>query len=127
MNSRGFLAVVLLVGCGGTDAPPITPGEVGVELNAPGTPPGAMVLTVSGGPVASIRPISGVESAISTDAGQTRILLVGALDGGEVAVLTIPDRSQAARYVVHVDQVADAATFALLDPAAWSARLVTRP
>jgi hypothetical protein len=52
---------------------------------------------------------------------------VGVLDGGEVAMLQIPDRSLGTRYVVTINQVADAVTFALLDPAAWSATLVTRP
>jgi len=54
-------------------------------------------------------------------------VLVGALNGGEIAALQIPDRSLGTRYVVRIDQVADAATFALLDPAQWSATLVTRP
>jgi len=86
-----------------------------------------MILSVSGGPISGIRPVSGVESVLATDATGTRILLVGALNGGEIAALQIPDRSLGTRYVVRIDQVADAATFALLDPAQWSATLVTRP
>jgi hypothetical protein len=55
------------------------------------------------------------------------VLLVGSLDGGVVAVLQIPDVALATRYVIRIDQVADGTTFALLDPAQWSASLVIRP
>lgn len=126
MKRLTLFALLALAGCGGTDPIPVTPGELAVQLTAPGTPPGAMVLTVSGGPVSGITPTNGIEGALSTDADGTHLLLVGSLNGGVVAVLQIPDVALAARYVVRIDQVADGTTFALLDPAQWGASLVTR-
>lgn len=127
MRRRSLLALMALVGCGGTDPVPVTPGELAVQLTAPGSAPGAMVLTVTGGPISGVMPASGVQGALSTDAVGTHLLLVGSLDGGVVAVLQIPDAALATRYVVRIDQVADGTTFALLDPAQWNASLVTRP
>lgn len=127
MTRISLLALLALVGCGGTNPVPVTPGELAVQLTAPGTPPGAMVLTVSGGPISGVTPATGIEAALSTDADGTHLLLVGSLGGGVVAVLQIPDNALATRYVVRIDQVADGTTFALLDPAQWAATLVTRP
>ncbi|MDX2260413.1 MAG: hypothetical protein SFU84_01770 [Gemmatimonadales bacterium] len=127
MTRLGLLCLLALVGCGGTDPVPVTPGELAIQLTAPNTPPGAMVLTVSGGPISGLTPANGIEGALSTDADGTHLLLVGSLDGGVVAVLQIPDVALATRYVIRIDQVADATTFALLDAAQWRASLVTRP
>lgn len=127
MKQLGLLCALALFGCGGADPVPVTPGELAIQLTAPTTPPGAMVLTVSGGPIAGITPTNGIEGALSTDADGTHVLLVGSLDGGVVAVLKIPDAALARRYVIRIDQVADGTTFALLDPAQWAASLVIRP
>ena len=127
MTRLGLLCVLALAGCGGTDPVPVTPGELAIQLTAPNTPPGAMVLTVSGGPISGLTPANGIEGALSTDADGTHLLLVGSLDGGVVAVLQIPDVALAPRYVIRIDQVADGTTFALLDAAQWRASLVTRP
>jgi hypothetical protein len=129
MTQRAVVAALALalLGCGGTEPVPVTPGELAIQLTAPGTPPGAMVLTVSGGPIAGFTPANGIESALSTDAEGTHLLLVGTLDGGVVGRLQIPDVALATRYVVRIDQVADGTTFALLDPAQWRASFVTRP
>jgi|CXWL01.1.fsa_nt_gi hypothetical protein len=125
---RALLAMVLLAGCGGTDVPPPTPGELAVQLTPPGgAAAGAVVLTVSGGLVTSVVPGGGLEQAMTSDGSGTHLLLLGPASAGEVAVLRIPDRSLASRYVVRVDQVADGATFALLDATQWGATLVTRP
>lgn len=128
MRARwAWLGFLLLAGCGTTDSVPVTPGELAVQLSAPGTPPGAMLLTVSGGPVTGVTVAPGLEGALSTNASGTHILLVGTINGGEVGVLQIPDRTLVTRYVVSIDQVADATTFALLDRVQWTATLVLKP
>ncbi len=125
---RGLSMLLLLAACGGTEAPPPTPGELALQLAGPnGTTAGALVLTVSGGTVATVVAGGGLEQAVTRDASGTHLLLLGAAASGEIAVLRIPDRALASRYVVRVDQVADGATFALLDAAQWGATLVTRP
>ena len=126
---RRFLVVtVLLASCGGTDVPPPPPGELAIHLTTPaGAAAGAIVLTVSGGVVGSVVPAGGLEDAMTIDASGTHLLLLGAANTGEIAVLRIPDRALASRYVVRVEQVADGSTFALLDAAQWGATLVTRP
>jgi hypothetical protein len=126
---RRLLAMTLLLaGCGGTDVPPPTPGELAIQLTTPaGAAAGAIVLTISGGVVGSVVPAAGLEDAVTLDASGAHLLLLGAANTGEIAVVRIPDRSLASRYVVRVDQVADGTTFALLDAAQWGATLVTRP
>lgn len=125
---RTLMALLLVAGCGGTDAVPPTPGELAVQLTTPGgAAAGAIVLTVSGGLVTSVVPGGGLEEAMTSDGSGTHLLLLGPAGAGEVAVLRIPDRALASRYVVRVDQVADGATFALLDATQWGATLVTRP
>lgn len=128
MRARwGWLGLLLLAGCGTTESVPVAPGELAVQLSATGTPPGAMLLTVSGGPITGITVASGLEGALSTNASGSHLLLVGSIGGGEVALLHIPDRSLVTRYVVSIDQVADGTTFALLDRVQWTASLVLKP
>lgn len=124
---RQWLAILMLAGCGTTDSVPVTPGELAVQVGATGTPPGAMLLTVSGGPITGVTVAPGLEGALSTNASGTHILLVGAINGGELGILHIPDRTLVTRYVVSIDQVADATTFALLDRVQWTATLVLKP
>lgn len=122
-----MIAAVFLIACGGTESTPPVPGELVVRVTGQGVSPGAMVLAIGGGPITKVTPIGSVEGALSTDASGSHLLLVGTLTSGDLAVLTIPDKSLAARYVVAITQIADAATYALLDPAQRSASLVARP
>lgn len=122
-----LLMTLMLAACGGTESAPLVPGELVVRVVGQGTSPGAMVLTISGGPITKATPIAGVQGALSSDAAGSHLLLVGSLVSGDLAVVTIPDKSLAARYLVTVSQIADGTTFSLIDVAGRNASLVARP
>lgn len=115
-------AALMLAACGGGDEtrPPVA-GELTVAYAEGGRAAGALLLTVSGGPVEAVDAIpSGLAvSSASPGTGITRVVVVGALISGDLLKLRVPDLDRAAQYTVRAEQVADAADVALLDPAAY--------
>lgn len=122
MIRRVTLALVLatLAACGGDD-PTATakPGVLTLTLSGAGGNDGALVVTVSGGPINDVHGVDGVELSRNTDASGTHLLLLGNITEGIVARLDVPDVSKAAAYVATVDQAADRTTFGLLDAASY--------
>lgn len=122
---RTLLAVcfALLAGAcaGDTDGP--TRLHVILD-NGPATA-GAMVVTISGGPVSGLSSPGG-ELTQFTDARGTHVLLAGPLTEGELLSFDIPDASTARAYVATVDQVADGGTYALLDAGVVRLRIIAR-
>jgi len=112
---------VLLASCGGGDGgpPPSQAGDLVVTYFQGGPAVGAMLFTISGGPVQSVTAPSGVPLQVSFGspvAGTTRVIVTGPLSTGDIAIVRVPDVTLSTSYTVHVDQVADNLTFSLIDP-----------
>lgn len=111
------LTLVLLSGCGDGGQPPSEAGELTVSYFQGGPSAGALLLTISGGPVESVTAINNQQvSFASPMAGTTRVIVTGSLGTGSLLRIRVPDISLASSYTVRVDQVADNVTFALIDP-----------
>lgn len=109
--------LALAVACGTNPGSAPQPGALTLGLVSGGTTDGAIVVLVSGGPVLSVDGAAGYQVASNTDARGTHVMIVGNLTVGTLATLHVADIARASAYVVTVEQVADRATFALLDPA----------
>jgi hypothetical protein len=113
-------AIGLLAACG-NGSQPSRAGELTVGLFEAGNDAGAILLTISGGTVESVRAAGGQQVSYSTPAaGTTRVVVLGTLQTGDLLKIRVPDTSQVADYTARIDQVADKVTFALLDPSAYS-------
>jgi hypothetical protein len=103
--------------CGDSGQQPSGAGDLVVSYSGNGQA-GAMVLTITGGPVETVTAIgSQIVSSTSPYSTQTRVVIIGAAGNGDLLRIRVPDVSQVASYAVRPDQVADQATFALVDPA----------
>lgn len=109
--------------CSDAAAPAPVGGRLPLVLDGRAGSDGAIVFTVSGGPVDSVTASSGYVVTSSTDDAGTHILIVGSMASGTLAQLHVPDVSHAAQYVVTVEQVADGTTFVLLDPEPFHVRV----
>lgn len=78
---------------------------------------GALLFTISGGPVENVTAENDEHvSFVSTTPGTTRVAVIGNLGTGTILKVRVPDLSVARNYTVRVDQVADRVTFALINP-----------
>jgi hypothetical protein len=115
---RALLALVALAAACSSDAGTVArPGTLTIRLTAAGPTDGAVVIVVSGGPVTSVDAPSQYQVASNADGSGTHLMVVGDIAVGALATITIPDLSRASSYVAVISQVADRASFGLLDPA----------
>ena len=131
MKLTRLLATLLVVGtaaaCGGPDTAPAgtggPAGSLALVLDAPDDRTGALLLSISGGPVDSVRAVAGTSVATEVAAGETQAVITGSLpNGGVVARLYVPE-ADAARYRVVVLQAADAASFERRAPGSYGMAL----
>ena len=126
MNPRVVVALLAgaVAGCTGESSAP-DPGALSVILETTTGPAvGAIVVTISGGPVIGVHGGANLDASHTTDGSGVHVLIVGDVGIGVVATLDVPDTRAADAYVVTIDQVASDSTFALLDPAPFRARIV---
>lgn len=120
MSRRARAGLVLLLaslGCGESPAPPSPAGDLTVSYYQGGPEAGALLFTISGGPVENITAENGENVAfVSPTEGTTRVAVIGDLGTGTLLRVRVPDLSLARNYSVRVDQVADRVTFALINP-----------
>jgi hypothetical protein len=126
MTSRSLLFLLgslsVLAGCSHETTGP-TAGALTANLTTPNNDDGAVLFTVSGGPVDSV--VAGghrVYSAI-LDATSLRVVVIGDVSSGALATIYIPDTRLAANYSVTVNQVAASASYAQRDPASYALSL----
>jgi hypothetical protein len=119
LGSIGLIA--LLASCGGGEGgpPPSQAGDLVISYFQGGPEIGAMLLTISGGPVESVTARSGqtlTVSFASSAPGTTKVIITGTIRTGDILNVRVPDVTLSTSYVARVDQVADNVTFSLLDP-----------
>lgn len=120
----GVGALGFLVSCGGGDGGP-PPGPVAGDLTVSYVQgvaeAGAVLITISGGPVTSVTALGGQQlSFASPFANTTKIIVVGTVASGDLFRFHVPDISLATSYTARIDQVADKVTFALIDPSSYN-------
>ena len=113
-----FGLAAILAGCGDTPQGPSGEGDLLVAYHAGNPDAGALVLTISGGPVESVTGLGSQQVSFSSpQPGTTRVVVIGEAQSGDLLRLRVPDVSGVAGYTVRADQVADKTTYALIDPA----------
>jgi hypothetical protein len=113
--------LALLAACSGGTGP--TAGTLSVSLITPHLDDGAVLLTISGGPVDSVEAAGHRVYSSQPDANTLRLILAGDLGSGTVARVHVPDTRQVARYTVLLSQVAARSTYAQRDPAHYTISL----
>ncbi len=123
-----YLAAVMLLstGCRETPAAVAEPGMLAVEVVSTAVADGALLFTISGGPVDGVT-ADGVAVTTRTDETGTHLLVTGPIATGVIIRVAVPDVAAAATYVVRLEQVADGQTFALLDPISVELRIGREP
>ncbi len=112
-----------LAACAADVAPAPVGGLLPIMLDAPRDTDGAIIITVSGGPIDSVTAAPGYDITSNTDASGVHILVVGPMASGTLAQIHVADMAHAGQYVASVEQIADGTTFALLDPAPYGVRV----
>ncbi len=117
LGSAGM--VLALAACGGGDGAPSPAGDLTASYFAEAPGAGALLLTITGGPVESVTAVNQEQVAFSSPApGTTRVFVIGNLAIGSLLRIRVPDVSRASAYSIEVNQVADRVSFALISPAA---------
>ena len=95
------------------------PGALEVQLATPNADDGALLLTLSGGPVDSVTSGTFEVAALETAAGAYRVLIRGPIHGGAVARLWVPERGDRSAYVVSVTEAVGRTSYARQDVAGY--------
>ncbi len=111
-------ALLAVVSCGGDHTPtgpsgPV-PGVLNVALTTPNADDGAVLLTISGGPVVSVEAASPGYQVYSftPDTMNVRLLVSGDIATGALLRVHIADTGRAAAYHATIAQAASRTTFA---------------
>jgi len=119
MNLRGpVLAIALLAasscggGDGGTASNPV-PGTLNLSLSSPNTDDGAVLFTVTGGPIDSVIPELYTTFSTRVDANTRRLVVAGNVVDGLLVRIRVPDVSKVGDYTVTIGQVASRASHTL--------------
>jgi hypothetical protein len=121
----GAATFSLLASCGGGSDGGGPPGPVAGDLTISYfqgvSEAGALLITISGGPVLSTTALGGQQiSYASPYAGTTRIIVAGTLATGDLFKIHVPDLAASTSYTASILQVADKVTFALIEVASYS-------
>ena len=99
---------------------PIDPGFVNVTLATPNSNDGALLLTVSGGPIDSLTASAGTIFFASTGTNTFRVMVAGTIGDGPVVRFWMPDRRNVAQYVATLQQAAVRSTYEQQDISGYS-------
>lgn len=110
--------LLAIASCGGDKSPtepsgPV-PGVLNVALTTPNADDGALLLTISGGPVVSVEPASAAYQVytFTPDTTNVRVLVSGDIAAGALLRIHIADSRRAASYHATIAQAASRTTFA---------------
>ena len=111
--------LLLLPACSGEYTGPVS-GLLNLSLTSPQGTQGAVLFTVTGGPVEAVEAVGHELYSARIDANTLRVIVVGQLGSGTVAQIRIPDGRQASLYMATVSQVALQSAYAPRDPAGYT-------
>jgi hypothetical protein len=83
-------------------APRHGPGALDARLTTPNSDDGALLVELHGGPIDSITSTRYEVAALQSDSGEYRVLVRGAIDGGALLRVWVPERSDRTAYVMSV-------------------------
>jgi hypothetical protein len=118
---RALMLSVLLFSCSSGTGP--TSGILNASLSSLRGDDGAVLFTITGGPVESVEAVSGIVHSAQIDANTLRVVITGNLSAGAIARVRIADLTQASRYSAVVNQVAARSTYVQRDPGQYSITL----
>ncbi len=100
--------IVMLASCGGPSGPPPPPSGPGflrVLLETPRSDDGALLITLSGGPLDSLR-VSQATLLTAPPGDDQQVIIAGDVRAGVVLRFWVPERADVANYRVVLNQVA---------------------
>jgi hypothetical protein len=118
----GWLGVAL-AGCS-REVPGPAAATLELTLNAPAPGDGAILFTLSGGPIDSVEAPGYRLYSTAVETNTYRLIVMGRLTPGSVARIHIPDQDRAGDYSAAVGQVAVRKSYRLQDPAVYSLDIV---
>ena len=123
-----LLLAAAVTACGETaSAPGGTGGGVSssmaLVLDAPDEQTGALLLSISGGPVDSVVGVDGMSVTAGITAGETQLVIAGSLPRSGIAARIYVPQGAAADYRAVVLQAADAVSYERRAPSAYHATL----
>lgn len=127
MTPRSLLLLLLgtlsaLAGCSHDTNEP-TAGTLKVNLASPNSDDGAVLFTVSGGPVDSVGASGHQVYSARLDANTLRVVVIGDVGFGTLATIYIDDNRLAPNYSATVNQVAARLSYSQRDPASYALSL----
>ena len=114
-------ALVPLSGCSNNTGP--SGATLSVTLSSPHGDDGAVLLTITGGPVDSVEAVGYAVYTARSGTGPLKLIVTGDLGGGPIARIHVPDYRHAPFYTAKVVQVAARRSYDQRDPAGYSASL----
>lgn len=126
MSYRLAAAVMLGVMSLGCSADPSGPAAATLELDfvTPSAEDGAVLFTISGGPVDSIAAPGHRLYTTRVDGNTLRVILVGNVGSGRLGRVYLSDERRIPQYTASINQVAARGTYQQRDPAAYALALV---
>jgi hypothetical protein len=123
--------VVMLGSCGGDELPsgppppPSGPGFLQVLLQTPRSNDGALLITLSGGPLDSLQVSQTTLLAAPPGANDQRVIIAGDVRAGAVLRFWVPERANVANYRAVLDQVATRSDYIQQSLANYSLTITT--
>jgi hypothetical protein len=114
-----FGTLSIAAGCSHDSNEP-TAGTLKLNLATPNTDDGAVLFTISGGPVDSVAAAGHQVYSALLDANTLRVVVMGDVGSGLLATIYIADTRLASGYSATVNQVAARGSYAQRDPASYS-------
>jgi hypothetical protein len=119
---HGLLSSVLLLSCSSGNTGPVS-GILNVTLSSIHNDDGAVLFTISGGPVESVEAVSGTLHRARIDANTMRVVVTGNLGSGRIARVRVADLEQSSSYTVVMSQVAARSSYEPRDLGEYSISL----
>ncbi len=116
LRALALSAVVMLASCGeelppGPPPPPSGPGFLRVLLQTPRSNDGALLITLSGGPLDSLRVSQTTLLTAPPGVNDQQLIIAGDVRAGVVLRFWVPERTNVADYRAVLNQVATRADF----------------